>query len=79
MNDMSDNNTTPESSGTGTESQPEFITKRVFSARMAWSVRTTDNFLRQRKIPFCKLGKIVRIPWPEAREHLLRNYKINAR
>jgi hypothetical protein len=58
--------------------QPEFITKRVFSERMAWSVRTTDNFLRQRKIPFCKLGKIVRIPWPEARDHLLRNYRINA-
>lgn len=64
--------------GAATESPPEFITKQVFSDRMAWSLRTTDNLLRQRKIPFCKLGKIVRIPWPEAREHVLRNYRIHA-
>jgi len=55
-----------------------FITKRIFAQRMSVSLRTTDNWLRLRKIPFCKFGKIVRIPWPEAREHCLRNYKINA-
>ena len=65
-------------SGAALEPQPGFITKQDFSARMAWSLRTTDNLLRQRKIPFCKLGKIVRIPWPEARDHVLRKYRINA-
>jgi hypothetical protein len=64
--------------GAATESLPGFITKKVFSERMSWSARTTDNFLKARKIPFCKLGKIVRIPWPEARDHVLRNYRINA-
>ncbi len=64
--------------GAAVDRQPELITKQVFSQRMSWSVRTTDNFIRLRKIPFCKLGKIVRIPWPEARDHLLRNYQINA-
>jgi hypothetical protein len=61
------------------ESEPVFLTKQVFSERMAWSLRTTDNLLKLRKIPYCKLGKIVRIPWPEAREHLIRNYQLNAR
>ncbi len=64
--------------GAAIETPPGFITKQVFSERMAWSLRTTDNLLRQRKIPFCKVGKICRIPWPEARDHVLRNYRINA-
>jgi len=75
---MKDNIVQQAATGAALESQPELITKQTFSQRMSWSVRTTDNFLRLRKIPFCKLGKIVRIPWPEARDHLLRNYQINA-
>jgi len=75
---MKDQTVQQAASGAAIETLPGFITKQVFSERMAWSLRTTDNLLRQRKIPFCKLGKIVRIPWPEARDHVLRNYRINA-
>jgi len=64
--------------GAAIDSPTGFITKQIFSERMAWSLRTTDNLLKARKVPFCKVGKMCRIPWPEARDHLLRNYRINA-
>jgi hypothetical protein len=74
---MKDQTVQQAATGAAIESLPGFITKRVFSEQMAWSLRKTDMLLQQRKIPFIKLGKLVRIPWPEARDHLLRNYKIN--
>jgi len=75
---MKDQNPQQAAPGAALDSQPELITKQVFSHRMSWSVRKTDQLCHDRRIPFVKLGKMVRIPWPEARDHLLRNYQINA-
>lgn len=67
-------------SGAASESEPEFDTKQIFAGRMRVSVRTVDHWLKDGKIPCLRLGgKIVRIPWKEARDHLLCNYRVNAR
>lgn len=66
--------------GVGFESEPDLDTKQIFAGRMRVSIRTVDHWIRDGKIPFLRLGgKMVRIPWREARDHLLRNYRVNAR
>jgi len=77
---MKDKTTQQAATGAALESEPEVDTKQIFAGRMRVSVRTVDNWLKDGKIPCLRLGgKIVRIPWKEARDHLLRKYRVNAR
>ncbi len=65
--------------GPGRNSEPELDRKARFAQRASVSVRCVDNWLRDRRIPFLKIGRAVLIPWREALETLNRNYRLNAR
>jgi excisionase family DNA binding protein len=66
-------------SGAGLTAEPEFDRPPRFAQRASVSLRTCSNWLRQGRIPYVRVGRIVLIPWREALEHLNRNYRVNAR
>jgi len=72
-----------EDTSTGTGSvrniEPELDRKREFAKRVSVSVRSVDNWIHDRRIPYLKIGRTVLIPWREALETLNRNYRLNAR
>ena len=59
--------------------EPELDRKLKFADRVGISPRCLDNWLRDKKIPYLRVGKIVLIPWRDALAHLRRSYGINAR
>jgi len=59
--------------------EPELDRKREFAKRVSVSVRSVDNWIHDRRIPYLKIGRTVLIPWREALETLNRNYRLNAR
>ena len=65
--------------GPAAQIEPEFDRKARFAQRASVSVRCVDNWVRDRRIPFLKIGRAVLIPWREALETLNRNYRLNAR
>jgi excisionase family DNA binding protein len=65
--------------GSGYKSEPELDRKAQFAQRVSVSVRCVDNWIRDRRIPFLKIGRAVLIPWREALDTLNRNYRLNAR
>ena len=65
--------------GQGQDTEPEFDRKRRFANRVSVSVRCVDNWIRDRRIPFLKVGRAVLIPWREAVDTLKRQYRRNAR
>ena len=48
----------------------EILDKRELASRLKLSVRTVDCYMRQGKLPFCKLGKTVRFRWLHVLEKL---------
>lgn len=49
----------------------EILDKRELASRLKLSVRTIDAYMRQGKLPFCKLGgKTVRFRWLHVLEKL---------
>lgn len=78
------NNTTrpePPDLGTGISQlpEPDLDRKPRFAERAGISPRCLDNWLKQKRIPYLRVGKVILIPWREALAHLRRNYGINAR
>ena len=73
------NENTAPGSGSGRNIEPELDRKREFAKRASVSVRSVDNWIHDRRIPYLKIGRTVLIPWREALETLNRNYRLNAR
>jgi len=65
--------------GPGRTIEPELDRKPQFARRASVSVRSVDNWIHDRRIPYLKIGRTVLIPWREALETLNRNYRLNAR
>lgn len=63
--------------GAGPAAEPELERKAHFARRISVSVRSVDNWIHDRRIPFLKVGRTVLIPWREALEALNRNYRLN--
>lgn len=58
---------------------PDYETKAQVARRLSVCVRTIDNMMKQRRLPFIKLtSKIVRFPKAEVNAYLARNFRINA-
>ncbi len=58
----------------------EYLNKRQMAAWLGVSVRTIDNLLRARKIPFVRLSaRLVRFPRSEVDAHFARNARVNPR
>jgi excisionase family DNA binding protein len=64
--------------GSGRKIEPELDRKQQFAQRASVSVRSVDNWIHDRRIPYLKIGRTVLIPWREALETLNRNYRLNA-
>ena len=61
-----------------TTTDPELERKHQFARRVSVSVRAVDNWIRDRKIPYLKVGRTVLIPWKDALDELKRKYRLNA-
>jgi len=79
MNDTTQ--TEPPEFGTGNSQlpEPDLDRKPRFAERAGISPRCLDNWLKLKRIPYLRVGKVVLIPWREALAHLRRNYGINPR
>ncbi len=58
---------------------PDYETKSQVARRLNVSLRTIDNLMRQRRLPFIKLtSKIVRFPKAEVDAYLAQNFRFKA-
>ena len=46
------------------------LNKRELAARMRFSVRAVDNWMKRGLIPYLKIGRSVRFRWSEVERHL---------
>lgn len=59
---------------------PEYLNKAELARRLGISIRSLDNLIRARRIPYVKLsGKLIRFPYAEVKEHLDRTCRVSAR
>jgi excisionase family DNA binding protein len=79
MKMVNDNDIIQPVSGAGNTTEPELERKPQFARRASVSVRCVDNWIRDRRIPFLKIGRAVLIPWREALDTLNHKYRMNAR
>ena len=61
----------------GTDVEP-FITKQEVGSRLRKPVRTIEDWMRRRIIPFYKIGQAVRFRWIEVQAHFAANYRVAA-
>lgn len=58
---------------------PDYETKAQVAQRLNVCVRTIDNMMKQRRLPFIKLtSRIVRFPKAEVDAYLARDCRVNA-
>ncbi|NBV24658.1 MAG: DNA-binding protein [Proteobacteria bacterium] len=73
-----DTNTTPATSPVQTPDA--YLTKQQLARRLNVSLRTVDNLVARRALPFVRLGgKLIRFPKVAVDEHIQRHLTINAR
>jgi len=53
-----------------------FIDKHEVSRRLMTSVRTVEYWMRDGRLPYYKLGVLVRFKWSEVEQHLGRHCRI---
>ena len=59
---------------------PAFWNKQQVAHQLGVSVRTVDNLIRRKALPFCRFGgKLVRFPREAVLEHIRRNLTVTAR
>lgn len=58
----------------------EYLDKSQLARRLGISIRSVDNLVRSKRVPFVRLtGKLIRFPWSEVKQHLDRTCRVNAR
>lgn len=57
----------------------ELLTKRELAQRLKKTTRTIDEWMREGRIPFFKIGRAVLFDWPEVLASLRANFHINGR
>lgn len=62
---------------TALEGEP-FITKGEVARRLRKPVRTVEDWMQRRVIPFYKLGQAVRFRWSEIQAHFAACYRVAA-
>lgn len=59
---------------------PAFWNKQQVAHQLGVSVRTVDNLVARKALPFCRLGgKLIRFPREAVMEHIRRNLTVRAR
>jgi excisionase family DNA binding protein len=52
------------------------LNKRGLAVKLGLSKRTVDAWMRQKRLPFIKVGKTVRFRWPDVLEKL-NTFRVN--
>jgi excisionase family DNA binding protein len=60
------------------EAVDEYISKTEMAKRMDVSTRTIETWMRERKVPFEKIGRTVRFHWGDVRNYLSRQSRVAA-
>jgi excisionase family DNA binding protein len=68
-----------EASGASSEQVEPFIKKAEVARRIGMSVRTVDNWMRRRQIPFYRIRRSVMFRWSEVQAHLAATCRVNGR
>ena len=55
----------------------QYISKFEMARRMNVSTRTIEIWMREKRVPFAKIGRTVRFHWGDVREHLSRQQRLN--
>ncbi len=55
-----------------------FLTKREVAELLGRSVRTIEDWMQRRIIPFYRVGRAVRFRWSEIQAHFAARYRIGA-
>jgi excisionase family DNA binding protein len=66
-------NTSPPS---GIERPQPFLSKRQVSRRLKIRLRTLDDWMRRRLLPYYKLGRAVRFKWSEIELHFATTCRV---
>ena len=53
------------------------ITKRELAAKIHRSVRTVDDWIRRKRIPYFKIGRSVLFRWSVVLQHLESEFGVN--
>lgn len=61
---------------TSAEADAAAITKQQLAERLGVSVRTVEQWMHRRIIPYIKPGKAVRFFWPDVQQALRRNFGV---
>jgi len=59
------------------ESTDEILEKPETARRLKISTRTLDQWMRDGRVPFLKIGKTVRFRWTDVVTHLDQKYRVN--
>jgi excisionase family DNA binding protein len=65
------------STGNPIASEDEILAKNETADRLKISMRTLDQWMRSRRVPFLKIGKTVRFRWQDVLAHLEHNCRVN--
>jgi excisionase family DNA binding protein len=57
-------------------SEDGYISKSQLAERMKVSTRTIETWMRERKVPYEKIGRTVRFHWGDVRSHLSRQSRV---
>lgn len=71
----------PESGTGGLTESPEYLNKRELAARLGISIRSCDNLIARRVLPFVRLGspKLIRFPKTEVDRYIREHLTVRAR
>jgi excisionase family DNA binding protein len=56
--------------------EERYITKKEVASRLERDIRTVDNWMRQGKLPYYKIGRAVAFRWSEVQAFLSANFKV---
>jgi excisionase family DNA binding protein len=67
-------NTTTQSAGTpGLEPR---LTKKDVAKLLGKKIRTVDNWMKEGRLPYCKVGRSVLFKWSDVEKHLDSNFRV---
>jgi excisionase family DNA binding protein len=69
-------NTNHNSPGPALEPAEQYISKKEVAFRLGRDVRTIDNWMREGKLPFYKIGRAVAFRWSEVQSFLVANFRV---
>lgn len=73
---MTNETSVPQNQSIGAQQPEPYIDKAEVARRLRKQVRTIDNWMRDGKIPYFKIGRSVNFKWSDVESHLAANFRV---